>query len=160
MEQYYYRIIPIGSDCGVAGSLRKIGYKEASYCFDWMVTKLNFIIDSFNSKFKNFETLFEKCETSGNSYLKCNNNVYFYHDDKTVTNALKQKYIKRSKRLHELCKNCKKEILFIRKAAGAGGGGGGDDTIEDVLKLKEAIIHNYPDLKFKILNKIIVWMNI
>lgn len=142
MDQYYHRVIPLGSDCGVAGSLRKYGYKEKSYCFDWTVTKLNFIIDSFNNKFKNFENLFENCEKSGNQKLKYNNSIYFYHDDNIVSNALKQKYIHRSKRLHDLCK-CKKNILFIRK--------GKNDSIEDIQKLKDAIINNYPDLKFKIL---------
>ena len=53
MKEYYYRIIPIGGDCGVAGSLRKKGYKETSYCFDWTVSKLNFIFDCFNNDFKN-----------------------------------------------------------------------------------------------------------
>ena len=144
MVQYYYRVISLGGECSVSGSLRKIGYKKKSYCFDWTVTKLNFITECFTSQFKIFENLFEKCEKSGKEdLLKYNNSVYFYHDDKIVSNALKQKYIDRSKRLHEFCKNCRKNILFIRK--------GKNDKIENVQKLKEAIIHNYPDLKFKIL---------
>ena len=143
MEQYYYRVISLGGDCGAAGSLRKIGYKEVSYCFDWTVTELNFIIDCFNSKFKIFENLFEKCSMTGNSKLKYNNSIYFYHDDNVVSKELKQKYIKRSERLHKLCEICKKQILFIRK--------GKNDTIENVQKLKKAIMNNYPNLKFKIL---------
>ena len=47
-DNYYFRVISLGGDCGVAGSLRHIGYKEQSYCFDWAVTKLNFIVDSLN----------------------------------------------------------------------------------------------------------------
>jgi hypothetical protein len=39
MNEYYHRIIPLGGDCSVAGSLRKIGYKETTYGFDWTVTK-------------------------------------------------------------------------------------------------------------------------
>ena len=45
--EYFDRIISIGQDCGVAGSLRKKGYKESSYPFDWSVTNLNFIKESF-----------------------------------------------------------------------------------------------------------------
>jgi len=142
-DNYYFRVISLGADCAVAGSLREIGYKECSYCFDWTVTTLDFVIDCFNTKFKIFENLFEKCEVSGNKSLKYNNSIYFYHEVKKVSNALKEKYIKRSKRLHDLLSETKENILFIRK--------GENNTIKDVQELKNAIIHNYPNLKFKIL---------
>jgi hypothetical protein len=140
----YYRIIPLGGDCGVAGSLRKIGYKEKSYCFDWVVSNLDFIIESFETEFKIFENLFLNCKKSGNGKLKYNNSIYFYHDDNTVSDNLKNKYINRSKRLHTLLSEIKeKKILFIRK--------GKNNSVKDVTKLKNIIINNYPDLKFKIL---------
>ena len=143
LNQYYYRVISLGGDCSVAGSIRKSEYKESSYPFDWTVSKLTFIIDCFNSKFKIFENLFSKCEKSGNGKLKYNNSVYFYHDDHNVSNALKQKYINRAKKLQTLLNETRKNILFIRK--------GKTDTIKDILKLKEAIIYNYPNLQFRIL---------
>ena len=140
--EYFDRIISLGMDCGVAGSLRNIGYKDFSYPFDWNVTTLKFIINSFNSKFKNFENIFDKCEKSGNGSLKYDNSIYFFHDDKKVTNNLKQKYIKRSLRLNNLL-NSNKKILFIRKAP--------NDKIKDIQLLKKEIIINYPNLKFKLL---------
>ena len=142
-DNYYFRVISLGDDCVVAGSLRRFGYKECSYCFDWNITTLNFIIDCFNTKFSIFENLFENCKVSGNSRLKYNDSIYFYHEAKVVSNELKEKYKKRSKRLHSFLNETKEKILFIRKAK--------DDTIKDVQKLKNAIIHNYPNLKFKIL---------
>ena len=45
-DNYYFRVISLGADCVVAGSLRKCGYKECSYCFDWNITTLDFIIYS------------------------------------------------------------------------------------------------------------------
>ena len=44
MNEYYHRIISLGGDCSVAGSLRKIGYRDTTYGFDWTVTKLNYNI--------------------------------------------------------------------------------------------------------------------
>lgn len=142
-DNYYFRVISLGGDCGVAGSLRIFGYKECSYCFDWNITTLNFIIDCFNTKFGIFENLFENCKVSGNNKLKYNDNIYFYHDVKVVSNELKEKYKKRSKRLHSFLNETKEKILFIRKRK--------DDAIKDVQQLKQAIINNYPNLKFKIL---------
>jgi len=142
-DNYYFRVISLGADCVVAGSLRRFGYKECSYCFDWNINTLDFIIDCFNTKFSIFENLFEHCKVSGNSRLKYNDGIYFYHDVNVVSNELKEKYKRRSKRLHSFLNETKERILFIRK--------GKDDTIKDVQKLKQAIINNYPDLKFKIL---------
>lgn len=140
--EYYDRIISLGQDCSVAGSLRNIKYKEFSYPFDWNVTKLNFIIDSFNSKFTNFEYIFDKCKISGNGHLKYNNEIYFYHDNKHVNEALKTKYIKRGKRLNDLL-NGSKKILFVRKDP--------NDTFNEICLLKDIIRFNYPYLNFKIL---------
>jgi hypothetical protein len=140
--EYFNRIISIGQDCGVAGSLREKLYKDSSYPFDWNVTNLKFIKESFNSKFKNFETIFDECITSGSGSLKFKNDIYFYHDDKKVNENLKKKYLRRTVRLNNLL-NQNKKILFIRKCK--------NDTIKDVIELKEIIKKNYPNLKFKIL---------
>ena len=129
-------------DCGVAGSLRRSKYKESAYPFDWNVTLIEFIIDTFENNFENFKSLFDHCDKSGSGYLKYDNQIYFYHDQTTITNELKEKYIKRSLRLHNLLKSGKK-ILFVRKAS--------DNTIKQIQKLKNIIIKKYPNLKFKIL---------
>lgn len=140
--EYFDRIISIGQDCGVAGSLRNIKYKECSYPFDWNVTSLEFIITSFKENFKNFETIFNDCEKSGNGFLKYKNHIYFYHDDKQVNSNIIKKYSKRSLRLNALL-NENKTVLFVRKCK--------TDSIKDVQVLKECIISSYPNLKFKIL---------
>ena len=140
--EYFDRIISIGQDCSVAGSLRKLKYKEFSYPFDWNVTNLEFIIECFNCKFTNFKNILNKCSTSSNGSLKYNNSIYFYHDDKSISNNFKSKYIKRSTRLNDLL-NENKKILFVRKAP--------NDRIKDIQILKNIIIKNYPNLYFKIL---------
>ena len=38
MSNYFDYIISLGNDCSVAGSLRKLKFKEASYPFDWILS--------------------------------------------------------------------------------------------------------------------------
>lgn len=137
--EYFDRIISLGQDCGVAGSLRTIKYKEFSYPFDWNITSLNFIIECFKNKFQNFENIINDCIPSKNGKLKYKNDIYFYHD---ITKEIKEKYIKRGLRLHNLL-NEDKKILFVRKAP--------NDLIQDIKFLKKTIQENYPNLNFKIL---------
>lgn len=141
--EYFDRIISLGQDCGVAGSLRKMEYKESTYPFDWNVTNMGFIFKCFRTKFKIFETVFRQSEKSGNGHLKYDNSIYFYHDTKNkFDKSLEQKYIKRGMRLHDLCSSNKK-ILFIRK--------GPDDNMKKIKKFIQLIIEVYPKLQFKIL---------
>ena len=141
--EYFDRIISLGQDCGVAGSLRKLEYKDATYPFDWNITNMVFIKHCFRTNFNIFNTMFDKIERSGNGHLKFNDNIYFYHETKNPNDKrLKEKYVNRAKRLHNLCSSNKK-ILFIRKAP--------SENIETTKKLVEIIKINYPKLNFKIL---------
>ena len=140
--EYFDRIISLGQDCSVAGSLRNIKYKDFSYPFDWNVTKLEFIIDCFTNKFNNFNEIFINCEKSGNGKLKYKNKIYFYHEPKKLNDNFKKKYLIRSNRLINLLDDDKK-ILFVRKAP--------FDTIDNILILKNIINNNFPKLNFKIL---------
>ena len=140
--EYFDRVISLGQDCSVAGSLRTIKYKEYSYPFDWNITYLNFITDCFRTKFKNFETIFGKCTLCKIGKLCLHNNIHFYHDELKVTEELIQKYIKRGQRLHNLL-NENKKILFIRKAE--------YESQKNICDLIDVILENYPTLDFKIL---------
>ena len=51
---YFDKIISIGQDCSVGEGLRQLKFKDASYPFDWSITSLEFIKDSFFTKFNNF----------------------------------------------------------------------------------------------------------
>jgi len=146
----FNNIISLGQDCGVASAIRNLEYKDASYPFDWSVSLLPFITQCFQSKFSNLSNLFPKTSkgTLGKTIIE--NNIYFYHDllfndlinnPKNIDN-FNQKYKKRSERLHNLLESNNK-ILFIRKAA--------NDSLNDIIKLKNIIKNNYPNLQFKIL---------
>lgn len=150
---YFDKIISIGQDCSVGEGLRQLKFKEASYPFDWSITSLEFIKDSFFTKFNNFNNILTDCVKTINNKIKLkNNSVYFYHDilyselNNKTKNIMINKYIKRSQRLHNLLieysKN-NKSILFIRKSP--------FDTYDNINDLKIIIMNNYPNLNFKIL---------
>ena len=82
---YYDKIISIGSDCSVAGSLRNLKYKDATYPFDWCVSKISFILDCFDSDFLCYENIFNKISNlkeSGNGYIQYNDKIFFHHEVK------------------------------------------------------------------------------
>jgi hypothetical protein len=142
MKNFFDRIISLGGDCSVAGSLRDLKYKEASYMFDWVVSDINFVIESFETEFKIFDNLFDNCVKSGNGKLKYDNKIYFYHDSLIVNKEIKQKYIRRSNNLKILL-NSGKSILFVRKSK--------NDSLFKIKKLKDIIKKTFPTLNFKIL---------
>ena len=141
--EYFDRIISLGQDCAVAASLRKFKFKDSSYPFDWNITNIKFIADCFRTKFDIFNEISDCLERSGNGRLKYKNRIYFYHDSINLEClATKNKYIRRSERLHNLLYEDKK-ILFIRKAP--------NDTMDQIQHLIKLIRRFYPKLKFKIL---------
>lgn len=140
-KHYFDRIISIGQDCGVAGTLRKLTYKDYTYHFDWNVTFIEFIKECFKTKFTNFDNLFDSCEICPYGKLKINNKIYFYHEG-IDTKELKKKYQRRTERLNKLL-STNNTVLFVRKAP--------KDTLQDMKELKIIIQNSYPNLKFKIL---------
>lgn len=143
--EYFDRIVSLGMDCSVAGSLRNIKYKESTYIFDWNVTTLDYIIETFENNFENIEGVFDQCEmcktAGGKSALKYENKCYFYHDS-TDSKVVQQKYTNRCEKLKTLLSDTKK-ILFVRKAE--------NDSVNAITKLKHIIRSKYPKLNFKIL---------
>ena len=141
--EYFDRIISLGQDCAVAANLRKFKFKDSTYPFDWNITNIKFIADCFRTKFAIFNEIFDCLERSGNGRPKYKDRIYFYHDSMNLECSItKNKYIRRSLRLHNLlCED--KKILFIRKAP--------KDTIAQIQHVIKLIRRNYPKLKFKIL---------
>lgn len=150
--EHFDRIISIGQDCGVGRALRTLKYKDASYPFDWSVSLLDFIIESFKNDFNNFNNVLDICSNIENEKKKpqINNKMYFYHDlyySEIINNSKNkadfyEKYSRRIKRLLELL-NSDLKILFIRKCP--------IDKIKDIEKLYYIIKNKYPKLKFKIM---------
>lgn len=141
---YYDKIISIGSDCSVAGSLRNLKYKDATYPFDWCVSKISFILDCFDSDFLCYENIFNKISNlkeSGNGYIQYNDKIFFHHEVKykNLNDKLllfyKNKYNKRIDRFRKLLKSNKK-ILLVRKTLN-------NDEIYEIIKLLDIIKNKY-----------------
>lgn len=141
----FYRIISLGSDCSVAGSLRNLKYKDTTHVFDWCVTSLEYIIECFNSRFGNFSHIINSCTKSGDKHLKYKNLCYFRHYPKVISNQLIDTFVRRGKRMDALLNYCienKQPLLFVRK--------GQTDSIANIHKLIQTIQQSYKGLSFKI----------
>ncbi len=149
--EYYDLIISLGQDCSVAGSLRNLKYKNASYPFDWNVTSLNFVLKSFETKFTTFICDWNEYVPSQKGHIKeKNNSIEFSHDssfkDLQLNIQSKRKFVEKYKRRCDRINtilNEKKRILFVRK--------GQFDSVSQLSDLKNIIKRNYPTIIFKIL---------
>ena len=50
----YQHIISLGHFCAVASELDKLGFREASLPFDWIISPLDSVIDLINNNFEDF----------------------------------------------------------------------------------------------------------
>ncbi len=149
---YYNKIISIGSDCSVAGSLRNLKYKDATYPFDWCISKINFITMCFETNFKCYLDIFDKntnlIKKSGNGHFKYDESIYFYHEniydnlDNDLLLFYKNKFKRRIERFINLL-NSDSKILLVRKSV--------NEEYNDILKLNKIIKSKYPNINFNIL---------
>ena len=143
----YDFIIPLGTDCSIAGALSNLGKRKCSFPFDWCIIKLNRIKFLFKNNFQDF---FNKDELikSGNGFPKTKDNeIYFYHTpefDKLneTYEETRKKFDRRCERLNKIL-NEEYNILFIRKAE--------DDSVKDLEELVEIIVKKFSKINFKIL---------
>lgn len=112
--------ISLGSFCSVALEMERIGLREGSYPFDWLITNdFNKVLDFIQNRFDGFLELsdLEQEEIKTHYYSK-KNNLHFYHDFKDHHIPLeqqlplvKQKYKRRIERFYS---SASQPCLFIR----------------------------------------------
>ncbi len=112
-------VVSLGCNCGVAGSLRQMGLREAAYPFDWIhsldLVKLVEILNDDFSLF--FDPRFLQKGHGGILY----HNYYhlaFCHEgewNESRMEAFQEKYRRRVERFQEI-KHCKEKVYFIRMA--------------------------------------------
>lgn len=150
-EYVYDNFISLGADCGVSRALRGIKYKDATYPFDWTITKIKGLLYAFENNFTNFIIEKNKLQKIGNDGF-CNDDktIYFPHEYKyfeltnndTLYISQMNKYNRRIERLNLLL-NSNKKIVFVRKCF--------DETTDDILKLVDIISKKYPTLYFHLI---------
>lgn len=117
--ELYTHYISLGYFCEVAGDLEKLGLRDTSSPFDWMISSFEGIIKVMDNRFKdfmNYDNLY-KLKTSREKYWDSLYDCYFFHDFskykslKKQYNQIKTKY---DKRIERFLKNITEPTLFVR----------------------------------------------
>lgn len=118
MEKYKH-IISLGFFCSVSSELERIGLRDSSYPFDWLISSFDSVLELINNGFEDFLRLDFMQQYSSNPSCFINNkyNIYFYHDfDKykkceEQIDEINNKYRRRINRFYN---NIHEPTLFIR----------------------------------------------
>lgn len=113
----YQQIIPLGFGCMVAQDLEKIGARDHSYPFDWVISNFKNVICLIDNRFAGIFQEVEQDATHNNVYHDRQTGLDHYHDffsDKSIEeqmDAVRKKYARRIDRFYE---SIKEPTLFIR----------------------------------------------
>lgn len=117
----FEHIISLGHFCGVAQELERLGLRDASYPFDWLITQRSAAEELIENRFEDFLSYDLLYQDSAHPEIYRNKRygfgVSFYHDfsayiplDKQL-DAVVQKYNRRIKRFYDAIRE---PTLFIR----------------------------------------------
>lgn len=113
----YQQIIPLGFGCMVAQDLEKIGVRDHSYPFDWVISNFKDVIRLIDNRFAGIFQEVEQDAMHDNVYHDRQTGLDHYHDffpDKSIEeqmDAVRKKYARRIERFYE---SIKEPTLFIR----------------------------------------------
>ncbi len=117
----FEHIISLGHFCGVAQELERLGLRDASYPFDWLITQRSAAEELIENRFEDFLTYDLLYQDSQHPGIYRNKRygfgVSFYHDFsafiplKEQLDAVTQKY---NRRIHRFYDAIREPTLFIR----------------------------------------------
>ena len=152
-------IISLGGTCCIAHQLRKKGFSQHAYPFDWIrianMGNINYLLEHNFENFLNREHfIFLKksnkfdVDSGKESYIYKNKYCKFFHEfDKYIDDenflCFRQKYDRRIKRLYNILMT-EKKILFIREVIR-------NLSINKLQKFKEIINNINPDLEWSLI---------
>ena len=118
MEKYC-NFISLGYFCSVATELEKLGFRSASYPFDWTISNFEGVIDAINSNFEDFldYNLLRQSNTNKSHYFNVKYRIWFYHDFDSYLSLrrqlpnVKKKYNRRIERFYN---SISEPTLFFR----------------------------------------------
>ena len=102
MENYQH-VISLGHFCAVASELERLGYRDASLPFDWLITPFESVMHMIETNFNDFLVLENLKRDEKRKYIikDTKYNIAFYHDYKpnqsieTQHEIVKAKYDRR-----------------------------------------------------------------
>lgn len=116
----YENVISLGFFCSTALELERIGLRQKSNPFDWVLSyNINNIIELINNNFKDLfnKDYFRQYKENSAYYMNDKYNIHFYHDfDKYRTLEEQLHYVeeKYKRRIERFYKDIKSKTLFIR----------------------------------------------
>jgi hypothetical protein len=118
MEKYKH-IISLGFFCSVSSELERIGLRDSSYPFDWLISSFDSVLELINNGFKDFLCLdfMQQYSNDPSRYINNKYNIHFFHDfDKykkceEQIDEINNKYQRRIKRFY---RSIHEPTLFIR----------------------------------------------
>jgi len=148
MDIIYDHCISLGADCGTARAIRQANYKDATYPFDWAITKIKGLIQLIKNDFQEYIN-FTYDKIGNDAFAILNKTIYLPHECTYQELSIKEKYdmqIDKHKRRAErfiTLMNSGKNILLVRKCL--------NETKEDILNLVEILKEKYSSCKFHLL---------
>ena len=138
--------VSLGVDCGAAFILKKLGLRNCSLPFDWVVTYEG-ITNIINDEFTNYLP-----KMNDNKYEKLNRNsgTLFLHNNFPDDFEKMNRKIDRFKNLLE---TCNEKITFVRKSHGSHHHKEYNNVINDIddaINLDLLLLKKYPNLTYEI----------
>lgn len=115
----YDNFISLGYYCDVAKDLEKMGLRDMSSPFDWVITSFDKVIEAIDTRFIDYLS-YENLEQSINNrknYHDKKYNVFYFHDFdqyKSLKSQYRNVFEKYNRRILRFLEKIKKPTLFIR----------------------------------------------
>ena len=133
MKKKFNQIISLGHFCSVALEMERIGLRNDSYPFDWLITSdFDKVLDLIENRFDVFLDKSDlEQEEDKNHYLSRRNNLHFYHDFKYNDVPFDQQFEsverKYQRRIDRFYSSATQPTLFIRYLSAS-------DTVESMRR--------------------------
>lgn len=124
-ESKFENVISLGFFCSVALEIERIGFRNFSLPFDWLITadfsKVLELVDNKFNDFLIFDNLYQESDIDPRYYYDCVNKIHFYHDFNEFQplceqfDSVKNKYNRRIAKFYTAIKS---PTLFIRYITG------------------------------------------
>jgi hypothetical protein len=116
-----YSIVSLGFFCSVALENERIGLRDCSLPFDWLITSdFEKVLWLIENEFKDFmleDNLYQEYDINPNYYYDKKNKVHFYHDfvcSESLRNQYSAVYKKYKRRIIRFYEIISKPTIFIR----------------------------------------------
>lgn len=115
----FENFISLGYFCSVAQETERLGFRNASFPFDWIITDFEGIFSAIENNFEGFleEKYLAQSKKNLATYKNLKFNLYFFHDFSkyhSLKSQLKNVRAKYSRRINRFYREISKPTLFIR----------------------------------------------